>query len=76
MAQMGETVHATTVAHFSPDKAVQESGNEKATVEKSSHEILPGICSKACGKPQGQLKKKLLGSDETQIELFAHQTRH
>ena len=41
----------------SPVKAVWESGKEKATVDKSSHEISPGIRPKACGRLQGQLEE-------------------
>ncbi len=43
-----------------PVEAVRESGKEKATVEKSSREISPGIRPKACGRLQGQLEESSL----------------
>ena len=49
-------------------RVLHQSGKEEATVEKSSHEIWPGVF------PTEKKKKKLLWSDETQIELFGHQT--
>ena len=69
VVQNGETIPATSVSHSSPVKAVRQSENERATVEKSSHEILPGIFPKACGKLRGKLKK---GFEETQVELFEY----
>ena len=56
--QMGETVHAATVAwvpHLS--KLYGRASKRKPLLKKSSHEISPGMYQKACGRLQGQFEE-------------------